>query len=95
MKKKGRHSVVTTAIIVIIAVSLVAGWSLHSIPGYRVEPGNHVAEKAFYDQQSDLMVEVSGEIVRVLGKEGEFLTKFAHGLPAREVAQRLRDYLRN
>ena len=31
----------------------------------------------------------------VLGKEGEFLTKFAHGLPAREVAQRLRDYLRN
>lgn len=71
MKKKGRHSVVTTAIIVIIAVSLVAGWSLHSIPGYHVEPGNHVAEKAFYDHHSDLMVEVSGEVVRILGKEGD------------------------
>ena len=31
----------------------------------------------------------------LLGKQGEFLTKFAHGLPAREVAKRLRDYLRN
>lgn len=71
MKKRGRHSAVTTAVIVIIAVSLVAGWSLHSIPGYKLEPGNHVAEKAFYDHQTGLHVEVSGEIVRVLGKEGE------------------------
>ena len=31
----------------------------------------------------------------LLGKEGEFLTKFAHGLPARELVQRLRGYLRN
>ncbi len=31
----------------------------------------------------------------LLGREGEFLTKFAHGLPARELAERLRGYLRD
>ena len=30
----------------------------------------------------------------LLGRKGEYLTKFAHGLPAREVAERIRDYLR-
>jgi len=29
----------------------------------------------------------------VLGRNGEFLTKFAHGLPARDVADRLRGFL--
>ncbi len=29
----------------------------------------------------------------LLGRNGEFITKFAHGLPAAEVAQRLRGYL--
>lgn len=29
----------------------------------------------------------------LLGRSGEFLTKFAHGLPAADVAARLRDYL--
>jgi len=29
----------------------------------------------------------------VLGRQGEFLTKFAHGLPPRAVAERLRAYL--
>lgn len=71
MKKKGKSTVVTTAIIVGTSVMLVAGWSLHSIPGYKVEPGNHVAERAFYDQQTDLMVEVNGEVVRLLGQGGD------------------------
>lgn len=31
----------------------------------------------------------------LLGRNGEFLTKFAHGLPAVEVAERLRDYLQD
>jgi protein SCO1/2 len=30
----------------------------------------------------------------LLGRKGEYLTKFAHGLPAQEVAERIRDYLR-
>ena len=29
----------------------------------------------------------------LLGRKGEYLTKFAHGLPAREVAARIRDYM--
>ena len=31
----------------------------------------------------------------LLGRNGQFVTKFAHGLPADEVAQRLRDQLRD
>ena len=31
----------------------------------------------------------------LLGRNGEFITKFAHGLPADEVAERLRTYLRD
>lgn len=30
----------------------------------------------------------------LLGRDGEFITKFAHGLPAQQVAERLREYLR-
>jgi len=29
----------------------------------------------------------------LLGLNGEFITKFAHGLPAQEVAERIRAYL--
>lgn len=29
----------------------------------------------------------------LLGRDGEFITKFAHGLPAREVAGRIRDFI--
>ena len=46
--------------IVVVAISIVLGWSWHSIPGYRVEPGMHIVEQAFYEQRSDIMVEVSG-----------------------------------
>jgi protein SCO1/2 len=31
----------------------------------------------------------------LLGRNGEFITKFAHGLPAIEVADRLRAYLQD
>ena len=67
MKKKGSNSVVLTAIIVFTSASLMAGWSWHSIPGYELSAGNHVVEKAYYQKQTGLMVEVSGQVVRVLG----------------------------
>ena len=76
MKKKGRFPVITTAIIIGTAVSLMAGWSWHSVPGYQVEAGNHVVEKAFYENRSDLMVEVSGQVVRVLGDGGNGMQWF-------------------
>ena len=66
VKKKGRNSVLTTALIIGASASLMAGWTWHSIPGYEVESGNHVAEKAFYDHRSELMVEVNGEVIRLL-----------------------------
>lgn len=67
MKKKGRTSVISTAVIVFVSVSLVAGWTWHSIPSYTFEPGNHVAEKAFYEQRSGMVVEVTGQVIRILG----------------------------
>ena len=67
MKKKGRSSVVPTAIIIGTSASLMAGWSWHSIPGYEIEPGNHVAARAFSTSQSELMVEVTGTVVRLIG----------------------------
>ena len=69
MKKKGRGSVVTTGIIVFVSVSLVAGWSWHSIPSYNIETGNHVAEKAFHEQRTGIMVEVTGKVIRILGDD--------------------------
>ena len=65
-KKRGGNSVILTGIIVVVSVSLVLGWTWHSIPGYEVDAGAHVVEKAFYDRKSNLMVEVSGEILRVM-----------------------------
>ena len=69
MKKKGRRPVFLTAVIVFVSVSLVAGWTWHSIPAYSFKAGNHVAAKAFYEQRTGMMVEVSGQVVRVLDAE--------------------------
>lgn len=53
------------------------------MPGYEVETGVHVVEQAFYDKKSDLMVEVTGEVVRVVrpveGNEGH--QEFQMSLP--------------
>ena len=67
MKKKGHRPVFLTVAIVFVSVSLVAGWTWHSIPSYSFESGNHVAVQAFYEQRTGIMVEVSGQVVRVLG----------------------------
>lgn len=65
-KKKGNTSTFLTVGIIFVAVSIVLGWTWHSLPGYDVEPGVHVVEKAFYAKQSGLMVEVDGEVVRAM-----------------------------
>jgi hypothetical protein len=84
-KKKGKSSPVLTVGIVAVAVLIVLGWTWHSVPGYDVEPGAHVVEKAFYAKQSDIMVEVDGEVVRTIrpmeGNEGhqEFQMRLPNG----------------
>ncbi|MEE4293256.1 MAG: DUF3465 domain-containing protein [Xanthomonadales bacterium] len=69
MKKKGKHSVFLTGIILFASISLIAGWAWHSIPGYEMSPGNHIVERAYYEEQSGIMVEATGEVVRVLGEK--------------------------
>jgi len=69
MKKKGKHSATLTAIILFTSLSLIAGWSWHSIPGYKMSPGNHIVERAYYEEQTGIMVEVTGEVIRVLGSK--------------------------
>jgi hypothetical protein len=84
-RKKGRDPGILSGLIIFAALSVILGWSWHSLPGYDVEPGVHVVEKAFYDKQSDLMVEVTGEVVRVVrpvkGNEGhqEFQLRLPNG----------------
>ena len=84
-RKKGRDPGILSGLIIFAALSVILGWSWHSLPGYDVEPGVHVVEKAFYDKQSDLMVEVTGDVVRVVrpvkGNEGhqEFQLRLPNG----------------
>lgn len=66
MKKKGRRPVFLTVAIVFVSISLVTGWTWHSMPSYSFEAGNHIAAKAFYEQRTGMMVEVTGQVVRVL-----------------------------
>lgn len=84
-KKKRRSSGILTSAIIVISLSLVLGWGWFSLPGYKVEPGVHIVEKAYYEKQSDLMVEVAGEVVRTVqpgeGNEGhqEFQMRLPNG----------------
>jgi uncharacterized protein YxjI len=57
-------SVLASVAVVIAIMASVAYW--HSIPGYEVESGYATVEKAFQARQSDLMVDVSGQVVRLL-----------------------------
>ena len=84
-RKKARGPGILSGFIIFAALSVFLGWSWHTLPGYDVEPGVHVVERAFYDKQSDLMVEVTGEVVRVVrpvkGNEGhqEFQLRLPNG----------------
>lgn len=89
MKKKGRSSTATTAVIIIIAISIVAGWSWHSIPNYQLNVGFQSVEKAFYDKRSDLIVEVEGQVVRILStsKGSNGVQRFAIRMQNGQVVQ--------
>jgi len=52
-----------------IFLLLFAAWAWQSVPGYKMEPGIGAVEKAYHSQQSGLMVEVTGEIVRILSDD--------------------------
>ena len=85
--KRGKGPSFLSAGIVLTAVSLVAGWTWHSQPGYNLEAGAHVVERAFYSQESDLMVEVTGQVVRLIQPEnlGPDLQQFQMRTPAGQL----------
>lgn len=67
MKKRGKAPTFITGAIVITALFLVAGWSWHSMPDTSdLHVGHLAVEKAYYDKASGLLVEVDGEVVRLL-----------------------------
>ena len=67
MKKRGRAPTFVTGAIIFTAVFLVAGWSWQSMPGSSdIQIGHLAVEKAYYDEASDLLVEIDGEVIRLL-----------------------------
>ena len=66
MRNKGNKakSILATVAGVTAFLATVVYWQ--SIPGYEVEPGFKTVEKAFQNRQSDLMIDVSGQVVRLL-----------------------------
>lgn len=64
MKTNGKKPLIIA--VLVVPALLAAGWFWHSTPAYEVSVGSHIVEKAFYNQQSDLMVEVDGQVVRVV-----------------------------
>ncbi len=84
-RKKWRDPGILSGLIIFAALSVFLGWSWLTLPGYEVESGVHVVEQAYYAKKSDLMVEVTGEVVRVVrpvkGSEGhqEFQLRLPNG----------------
>lgn len=54
------------ALITGISTLLFAFLAWQSQPGYKLEPGYGVVEQAYRNQQSGVMVEVTGRVVRIL-----------------------------
>ena len=86
MKKRGKVPTFITGAIITTAVFLVAGWSWQSMPDTSdLHIGHLAVEKAYYDEVSNLLVEVDGEIIRLLSPTpGEsrlqrFLIRMANG----------------
>lgn len=71
------------ALIAGTSILLIAWWAWQSVPGYNIESGYGVIEKAYVNQQSEVMVEVSGQITRLLTDNKEDLQnqKFVIRLP--------------
>ena len=67
MRKRGWASRILTGAIVLTAIFLVAGWSWQSFPESSDLLVGHLAvEKAYYDEVSNLHVEIEGEVTRLL-----------------------------
>ena len=66
MRVRGKKLGVFVTSFMVLAALVFAWWSWESSPGYMIEPGYYVVEKAYRNHQSGMMVDVSGQVVRVL-----------------------------
>ena len=71
MFAEGKITKVLVFSITTFTMLLLAWWSWQSVPGYKIEPGFWAVEKAFLNQQSGMMVEVDGKVVRILTADQE------------------------
>ena len=65
-KKTQKNSNIAFPAILLILVAAAIAWYWQGLPGYEVKPGYLAVENAFHSQQTDLMVEVDGTVVRIL-----------------------------
>lgn len=63
-KEKKSHRILPAILLLVITAAIARYWYIQ--PGYDITPGYITVEKAFHEQQSGLMVEVDGSVVRIL-----------------------------
>jgi hypothetical protein len=73
MLARGMKTRLYAALITGIFTLLFAVWAWQSVPGYNIELGFGAVEKAYHSQQSGLMVEVTGKIIRILSDDKDDL----------------------
>jgi hypothetical protein len=73
MLARGKKTGLYVALITGISTLLFVSQAWHSVPGYNVESGFGPVQKAYLNQQSGLMVEVLGKVVRILSDDKDDL----------------------
>ena len=69
MTSKKTKSRIIATLVAAVTLGLVAWWAWYSVPGYEFQPGYWVVADAYTNQESNLMVEVSGQVVRLLADD--------------------------
>jgi hypothetical protein len=68
-KNKGKRKAILAKILALVVVSLILFWIWQTFPGYELDGNEAVVEKAYYERQSGLMVEVSGEVFAQINQD--------------------------
>jgi len=85
-KRKIRHFVITALIAAAALAGVATYWHDKPGTGYEVTMGFAQLERAYHDQRSDFMAEVSGTVVRILAADPnrpraqEFVIRLQNGL---------------
>jgi len=66
MRLRGKKTAVLVTLLTGLSVLVFLNWARESKPGFNIEHGYLAVEKAYLNQQSGKIVEVSGRVVRIL-----------------------------